>query len=107
MDYNKALELWRDEIGDKEYSYDFSGKKIKRDDYNVKNEVGWVVGYVRPLELGGNESKGNIMIMHHRTLDEKGLNYPDFNIGHSRYTCLYDPKYDYYYIEEVLDDEDD
>ncbi len=107
MDYSKALELWKDEIGDKEYSYDFSGKKIKKEDYLLTNEVGWVISYVRPLELGGTKDKGNIIILHHRTHDEKGLNYPNFKINHTHYTCVYDQKYDYNYIEEVLDDEDE
>ncbi len=107
MDKVKALELWLDEIGDVAYAYDFSGKKIKKEDYLVKNEVGWVVGYVKPLELGGKKSKGNIMIMHHRTFDEKGQDFPEFYIGHTHYQCVHDKKLDYYYIEQVLDDEDD
>lgn len=107
MNKEEALKLWQDEIGDYTYSYDFSGKKIKRDDYLVKNEVGWVIGFIRPLELGGKIDKGNIMIMHHRTHEEKGLNYPEFTIDHKSFRVQYEPKDDFYYIEEILDDEDD
>ena len=39
MSYSKkeALELWVREMGDKEYSYDFTGRKIKREEYLEKN----------------------------------------------------------------------
>lgn len=107
MDKDKALALWLDEIGDTTYAYDFSGKKIKMADYLEKNEVGWVVAYIKPLELGGKKEKGNSVIMHYRTQDEKALNFPEFYIGHNRYECFYDKKGDFYYIEQLLDDEDD
>lgn len=106
MNKNQALELWLDEVGEQVYTYDFSGKKIKRDDYNVKNEVGWVVTYVKPIQLGGTNNKGNIIIMHHRTADEKGNNFPEFEIGHKKYIAYYNQKEDFYYIEECLEDED-
>ena len=60
-------------MGDKEYSYDFTGRKIKRSDYLVKNQVGWVVSTPKPLELG-KDDMGNIIIMHHRTLEEEECN---------------------------------
>ena len=107
MEKKNALELWLDEIGDVAYAYDFSGKKIKRDDYLENNEVGWVVTYIKPLALGGRIDKGNIIIMHHRSEEEKGLNYPEFTIGHKKYQVQHELKGDFYYIEEVLDDEDD
>jgi hypothetical protein len=107
MEKNKALELWLDEIGNQAYSYDFSGKKIKMDDYLEKNEVGWTVTYIKPLELGGEKNKGNVIIMHYRTQEEKGLNYPEFCVGHKKYIAQYDVKGDFYYIEEFLDEEDD
>lgn len=107
MNKKEALELWLDEIGDITYSYDFSGKKIKKDDYLENNEVGWVVTYIKPLALGGKKDKGNVIIMHHRTEEEKGLHYPEFTIGHKKYAIQHEKKDDFYYIEEVLDDEDD
>ena len=46
--------------------------------------------------------------MHQRTLEEKGLNYPNFIIVGQEYTVKYDEKGDFYYVEKVLsDDEDD
>lgn len=107
MDKQKALELWLDEIGNQQYAYDFSGKKIKRDDYLQNNQVGWVVSYIKPIALGGPMDKRNSIIMHFRTEEEKGLNYPEFVIGHKKYLAHYDKKDDFYYIEEVLEDEDD
>lgn len=104
---NDALKLWEAEIGDKEYSYDFHGKKIKRADYLEKNQVGWVITYLKPLELGGPNNIGNIIIMHHRTAEEKALNYPKFQIDSLEYVVQYDKKKDFYYVEKVLDDDDD
>ena len=31
-----ALQVWADEIGDQEYAYDFSGRKIKREIMGLK-----------------------------------------------------------------------
>lgn len=107
MTKEQALSLWLDEIGDLVYAYDFSGKKIKRDDYNIKNEVGWVVSYIKPISLVGPKNKGNVIIMHHRTEEEKGNNYPAFLIGHKKYLAHYESKDDFYYIEEDLVEEDD
>jgi hypothetical protein len=105
---DEAMKLWLHEMGDKEYSYDFAGKKIKRSDYLVDNQVGWVISYLKPLELGGKDNIGNIVIMHHRTFEEKGMQYPKMVIYDQEYIIHYSEKDDYYYIEKVLsDDEDD
>ena len=53
MNKEEALKLWEKEIGIKEYCYDFAGRKIKKSDYLEKNQVGWVIGFIKPLELGG------------------------------------------------------
>ena len=34
MKKDDALMLWNVAFGDKEYAYDFSGRKMKRSDYN-------------------------------------------------------------------------
>ena len=39
------------EYGNKKYAYDFTGKKIKQTEYQ-QNQVGWVITYMKPLELG-------------------------------------------------------
>ena len=109
MDKDKALVIWNHEFGDKEYAYDFAGRKIKRDDYLEGNQVGWVVTYMRPLSSGGTTDTGNIIIMHHRSADEKGISYPQFIVDGSDFIVKHEKKGDYYYIEKVLDidDEDD
>lgn len=105
MDKNKALELWKIEMNNKEYAYDFAGRKIKKDDYNINNQVGWVIGFIKPLELGGKDYDGNIMIMHHTTFEEKGLNYPEFQIMNKTYKVIYDEIDDFYYIEKTTTDD--
>lgn len=107
MNREDALQVWADEIGDKEYSYDFSGKKIKRNDYMVYNQVGWVIAPIKPLEYGGPDNKNNSMIMHHRTFEEKGTAFPTFEIVNKKYIIQHDEKYDFYYIEQILEDEED
>jgi len=105
--YNEAMEIWLHEMGDKEYSYDFTGRKIKRSDYLVKNQVGWVISYLKPLELGGADNIGNIIIMHHHTYEEKGLQYPKVIIDDKEYLIYYNAKDDFYYIERIVADDDD
>lgn len=101
MNKQKALELWKYEMQNKEYAYDFAGRKIKKTDYNEKNQVGWVIAYMKPLELGGKDYDGNTIIMHHTTCEEKGLNYPEFEIMNKLYKVVFDEKEDFYYIEKI------
>lgn len=105
MEKSKALELWKLEMKNKEYAYDFAGRKIVKSDYNIKNQVGWVVGYLRPLELGGKDYDGNTIIMHHNTFEEKGLNYPEFEIMNKKYKVMYDENDDLYYLEKLSKDD--
>lgn len=104
---DEAMELWLHEMGDKEYSYDFTGRKIKRSDYLVNNQVGWVISYLKPLELGGTDNIGNIIIMHHHTYEEKGMQFPKLVIDDIEYMIHYSKKDDYYYIEKIISDDDD
>lgn len=109
MSYSRdqAYKIWDLEIGTQEYGYDFSGKKIKKEEYGKPNEVGWIIAHIKPEKLGGPDNDGNIMIMHHRTLAEKGFNYPEFAIDHKRYRVCHEEKKDYYYIEEIVDEDED
>ena len=103
----EALKLWLSEIGDKEYSYDFAGRKIKREDYLEENQVGWVITQLKPLELDGPNHINNTIIMHHRTFEEKGLDYPKFHTNNRDFIINYEEKGDFYYVEKVLNDDDD
>lgn len=102
MNKKKALELWGKEVGSKDYSYDFAGRKIKKDDFLLKNQVGWVIGYIRPLELGGKDYDGNTIIMHHTTNEEKGNFYPEFETLNKKFVIKYDDVEDFYYIERII-----
>lgn len=107
MNKEEALQQWLDEIGDVEYAYDFSGKKIKRSDFEVQNQVGWIISYIKPLKLGGPQDKSNSIIMHYRTAEEKGLHYPKFTIVDKAYTICHDQTDDFYYIERVINEDED
>ena len=54
----EALKIWEHEFGDVLYAYDFTGRKVKKDDYLVENQVGWVVSFIKPLALGGPVDEG-------------------------------------------------
>ena len=71
--FNKeeALKIWDHEFGNVLYAHDFTGRKVKKDDYLVENQVGWVVAYMKPLSLGGEQNEDNDMIVHHITAYEK------------------------------------
>ncbi len=103
MTKQEALKIWLHEFGDVDFAYDFTGRKIKRSDYLVENQVGWVVSYVRPLELGGNTDEGNTIILNHNTAYEKASNYPEFEVVGKRYRICYDEVDDFYYIEKILE----
>lgn len=105
MDKKTALTLWKYEMNDKEYAYDFAGRKIKKEDFEVKNQVGWVISYIKPLSLGGKDYDGNTIIMHHQTAEEKGENFPNFQIMNKTFQVNYDEKEDFYYIEKISDDD--
>lgn len=101
MTKKEALLIWQHEFGDKEYAYDFNGRKIKREDYLVANQVGWVVAYMRPLEKGGNNDEGNIIILHHNTAAEKLDKYPYFTVDEIPYVVRSSDDQTYYYIEKL------
>lgn len=98
-----ALKIWLREYGDCDYAYDFTGRKIKRDDYNIENQVGWVVAYMKPLSLGGQQNEDNDMIVHHITAYEKADNYPYFEVVGVKYKVGHDEKGDFYFIEKVIE----
>lgn len=106
MDKVSALKVWQKEIGDKEYAYDFSGKKMNIDEYMIENQDGWVVTHIMPLKQGGKDNDGNIIIMHYLTYIQKANNYPEFKIDHNYYKAVYNEKGDFHYIEEILPEED-
>ena len=103
---SEALKIWEHEYGDVLYAYDFTGRKIKRDDYMVNNQVGWVVSYIKPLSLGGPVHDGNTIILNHNTAFEKADNYPDFEVVGVKFRIFYDEKEDFYYIQKNLGDLD-
>lgn len=105
MDKKEALLVWQHEYGDQEYAYDIVGRKIKRDDYMVLNQVGWVVTYMCPIEFGGGTDEGNTIILHHHTASEKGIDYPDFCVDEKHYTVKHDLDGDFYYIESLEEEE--
>lgn len=106
MSKEEALKIWQHEFGDVLYAYDFSGRKVKKDDYLVENQVGWVVTYIKPLSLGGPIDEGNTIILNHNTAYEKADNYPDFEIVGVKYRAFHDEKDDFYYIQKNLGDFD-
>lgn len=103
MKKEDALKVWEYEYGNNEYAHDFSGRKVKKEDYEVNNQVGWVVSFIKPLSLGGKNDRDNMIILNHNTAYEKADNFPDFEIVGVKYTIMYDESEDFYYIEKVID----
>ncbi len=106
MDKNEALKIWEHEYGDHVYAHDVIGRKIKRSDYMVDNQVGWVVTYMRPLNKGGTKDEGNTIILHHHTAFEKGDRYPEFFVDSIKYAVKYEEDGDFYYIESSEERDD-
>jgi len=97
----EALKIWEREFGSVDYAHDFTGRKIKKEDYGLENQVGWVVSYMKPISLGGLQNEDNEMIVHHITNYEKGENYPDFEVVGIKYHVGHDEKLDFYFIEKI------
>ena len=91
MDKYEALKIWEHEYGNQEYAHDVIGRKIKRSDYMMTNQVGWVVTYMRPLNQGGTKDDGNTIILHHHTALEKGDSYPEFVVDSIKYVVRHEP----------------
>lgn len=106
MDKSEALKIWEHEYGNQEYAHDVIGRKIKRSDYMMNNQVGWVVTYIRPLELGGTKDDGNTIILHHHSALEKGNNYPEFFVDSIKYIVKHEIDGDFYYIESSEERDD-
>lgn len=102
-----ALKLWENELGNKDYTYDFAGRKIKKSEYLKKSTDGWDITYMHPIELGGPTDIGNIIIANYLTIEEKGLDYPKFKVLNKSYIVHYDASQDFYYIELEDSDDDD
>lgn len=102
--FNKeeALKIWDHEFGNVLYAHDFTGRKVKKDDYLVENQVGWVVSFIKPLALGGPVEEGNIIILNHNTAFEKADNYPEFEVVGVKYRIVHDEVDDFYYIEKIM-----
>ena len=41
------------------------------------------------------------------SFSEKGYNYPNFSVGHKKYRICYEENKDYYYIEEIVEEDDE
>ncbi len=104
MKKEDALVVWKREFGDVDFAHDFSGKKIKRADYQIENQVGWVVSYIMPLNKGGKDTPDNMIILNHATAYEKGDLYPLFEVVGTKYEIKYDSADDFYYIERIIEE---
>jgi hypothetical protein len=64
--------LWENEFGDSQEGLDFSGRKVKKNKYNVMgSEYGWDVDHILPLSKEGSNSISNQQIVNVLTNDEK------------------------------------
>lgn len=104
MTKEEALKVWKHEFGNVDFAHDFTGRKIKRSDYMIENQVGWVVSKVCPTEFGGPDNEGNTIILNHNTAYEKANHYPEFEVVGKRYLICHDEVDDFYYIEKIIDD---
>ena len=67
----KAIELWENEFGGKEYAEDFHGNLMRKSAYGNPNYrethngkivyCGWNIHHILPIALGGSNSIENLM----------------------------------------------
>ena len=59
-------EVWRQ---------DFAGAWIRKDQYGLKSNFGWVIDHIKPKSMGGDDSIDNLQALHWKNNIAKGDNY--------------------------------
>lgn len=65
-------------IDGKTWRKDFAGAWIRKDQFGLHTEYGWVIDHIRPRSLGGGDDLRNLQPIHWRNNISKGTDYPKF-----------------------------
>lgn len=63
MDKNKALQLWEEKYGSREFVYDYAAQKIVKEDFEEESSsYSWTIDFIKPLTSGGFNQSSNMMM---------------------------------------------
>ena len=79
-------ELWNEIYGSREEVYDYAGRlMLKSACGNPNSAYQPTIDHVRPIAHGGKDIKGNIVLCHYLTNEEKADRFPHWEVNEMRY----------------------
>ena len=82
-------DLWNEIYGKKEEVVDYAGRLMKKSACgNPNSQYEPTVDHIRPLSSGGKNIKGNLVICHWETNEEKGNQFPHWKGNDRRFKAI-------------------
>ena len=103
MDENKALQLWEEKYGSREYVYDYAAQKIVKEDFeDESSSYSWTIDFIKPLTSGGFNQSSNMMICSALTKKLR-QDKSTFRIGNALFEVRKGKKYGTFALYDVTD----
>ena len=103
MDKNKALQLWEEKYGSREYVYDYAAQKIVKEDFeDESSSYSWTIDFIKPLTSGGFNQSSNMMICSALTKKLR-QDKSTFRIGNALFEVRKGKKYGTFALYDVTD----
>lgn len=82
MSKYSVKDLWNEVYGKQENVYDYSGRLIKKSACgNPYSSYQPTIDHIRPISVGGKDTKENIIICHYETNEEKSDSFPHWKVN--------------------------
>lgn len=82
MSKYSVKDLWNEIYGKQEDVYDYSGRLMKKSACGNPNSAYQpTIDHIRPLSMGGKDTKANIVVCHFETNEEKGDSFPHWKVN--------------------------
>ncbi len=103
MDKIKALALWEEKYGNREYVYDYAAQKMVKEDFEEESSsYSWTVDFIKPLTSGGFNQSMNMMICSSLTKKLR-QDKSSFRIGNALFEVRKGKRYGTFALYDVTD----